>query len=155
MTPCFFKPSLEANGRPYNYSLHKTGKTAGGIGPGGSIRSSTLDIEVPRSKFAQRAHATALVIKILAIAFFMVVNRDFFHVRNDLKYVINFGLGIVTGFVLVYTMYSIINVKPIFRHARKFPEVQHHLKNNYSIGPHAFVSTTPFGILYHLMKGIL
>ncbi len=152
---CFFKPSLPADGKPYIYSCHKTGKIAGGVGPTGSISYNSLDVEVPRSKYARKVHLIALGIKVLSVAFFPALIYDLFQFNNQPKYLLIFvGLGIFTGFILVYSMYWKLKVKPIFRHARKFPEVEKYLKNGYSQGPHAFVTTTPFGLLYHFAKWI-
>ncbi len=152
---CFFNPSLPADGKPYNYSLHKTGKIVGGVGPTGSISYDSLYVEVPQSKYARKVHLIALGIKILSVAFFPIFIYDYFQFNNQPQFLVFFmGLGICTGFIFVYSMYWKLKVKPIFRHARKFPEVKKYLKNGYSQGPHAFVTTTPFGFLYHLMKWI-
>jgi len=152
---CFFKPSLPADGKPYDYPLHKTGKIAGGVGPTGSISSNSLYVEIPRSKYARRVHLIALGIKILSITSLPIFTYNFFQFNNKPQVLLIFeGLGILTGFILVYSMYWKLKVKPIFRHARKFPEVKQYLKNGYYQGPRAFVSTTPFGLIYHLMKWI-
>ncbi len=150
---CFFKLSLPADGKPYDYTLHKTGKIVGGIGPTGSIGYDSLYVEVPRSKYARKVHLIALGIKLLTIIIIPGLIYIFFPVNYDsITFLIVVGIGICTGFILVYGMYWKLKVKPIFRHAKKFPEVQEYLKNGYSSGPHAFVTTTPFGLLYHLIK---
>lgn len=150
---CFFKSSLTANGRPYDYSLHKNGKIVGGIGPTGSISYDSLYVEVPRSKYARKVHLIALGIKILTITIIPGLIYIFFQLKNEpITFVLIVGLGIFIGFISVYSMYRLLNVKPIFRHARKFPEVQEYFKIGYSSGPHAFVTTTPFGFIYHLIK---
>ena len=100
-------------------------------------------------------HLLALGIKILTIIVLPGLIYYFFHFNNEANALaIIVGIGICMGFILVYSMYWMLEVKPIFRHARKFPEVQDYLKNGYSAGPHAFVTTTPFGLIYHLIKWV-
>ncbi len=153
---CFFKPSLLADGKPYTYSMHKTGKISGGTFPMGSVSYDTLYIDVPRSKFARRVHLAALVIKLISVFVVPVLVYDLLGLSEEPKLFLALVTGgILLGFLLVYGMYGFFGVKPIFKYARRFPDVEKYLKNGYSQGPHAFVTNTPFGLLYHLMKWLV
>lgn len=99
---CFFCPKLKADGQPYFYSMHRTGKIAGGIGPTGSVQYQTKYVEIPRSKFANRIHVLGMGIKFGAILLMLILSPDIFDFKNDLIYPINFGLGVLLGFILVY-----------------------------------------------------
>ena len=121
----------------------------------GSVSYDTKYIEIPRSKDARKVHLSALGIKVLTVAvlpmlFYMVLGLN----NQPILLLILFGSGLLTGFVLVYGLYWKLKVKPIFRHARKYPEVQKYLKKGYATGPHAMITSTPVGLVYHLVRWV-
>ena len=152
---CFFKPTLAADGKPYTYSLHKTGRIKGGTYPMGSVSYHTKYIEIPRSKYAKKVHLTALGIKVLTVVVLPMLLYMGLELNNQpVLLLMLFGSGVLTGFVLVYGLYWKSKVKPIFRHARTFPEVQKYLKKGYATGPHAMITSTPVGLVYHLVRWV-
>ena len=151
---CFFKPDLKADGNPYNFYLHKTTGIAGGTGPTGSISAKLISIPIPRSKQAARFHNVGLITKSI---FLLLSSVPYFVSFVDNNFVLKLSESLtilLIGGLITKIFYKINKVKPKYFYTRKYYLVQKYLKNGYSVGFHPFISTTPFGLIYHLF-GIL
>ena len=121
----------------------------------GSVSYGTKYIGIPRSKYARKVHLAAMGIKVLTVAVLPILIYTGLGLNNQLALLFIFlGSGMLVGFVLVYGLYWKLKVKPIFRHARTFPEVQKYLKKGYATGPHAMITSTPVGLGYHLLRWV-
>ena len=153
---CFFRPQSIADGKPYIYGMHKTGKITGGSYPMASVNFTTASVEIPRSKFAKHIHLFARGIKIFSVIVLPFLLYGEFELNNQPKYLLLFFfIGGIIGFLLVRIVYLLCSVKPKFRYAGTYPEVQEFKSKGYAQGSHAMVSNSPVGIVYHLAKILL
>lgn len=149
---CFFKPEYIADGKPYNFYLHKTTGIDGGIGPTGSISAKLITIPIPRSKKAARFHHVGLITKSIFLLFSFIL---FFVSFLDNNFTLKLGMMVtilIIGGLVTQIYYKINQVKPKYFYSRKYYLVQKYLKNEYAVGFHPFISTTPFGLIYHLFR---
>jgi curved DNA-binding protein CbpA len=152
---CFFKPEYKADGKPYNFYVHKTTGIAGGTGPTGSIKAKLITISIPRSKKAARFHNVGLITKSI---FLLLSFIPYFVIFADNKLILKLSASFVIlliGGLITKIYYKINRVKPKYFYTRKYYLVQKYLKNGYSVGFHPFISTTPFGLIYHLFRILL
>jgi hypothetical protein len=152
---CYFSTGHKADGTPYSFYLHKSIGIAGGVGPSGSIKSKSVEIKIPRSKEAEKNHRQAMIIK----CFFLVPAIGIFFVNTPLKeYLPNLLLSILVlfaGGAATMLFYRMKQTKSICLHARHYYLVQKYLKKGYATGFHPVISSSPFGVVYHLVKWLI
>lgn len=153
---CYFNNYEKADGPPYYFYLHKTTGIKGGVFPMGSIKSNVVTIPIPRSKKSIRCHHIGFFIKlfflICAIMVFFVYP---FNMREPTHQIVLSSSLILLGTAITYAFYHFKHTKPIFFYARRYFLVKKYLKRGYSVGFHPIITTTPFGIIYHLFKWLL
>lgn len=152
---CFFKPEYKADGKPYNFYVHKTTGIAGGIGPTGSIKAKLITIPIPRSKKAARFHNVGQIAKSIFLLLSFIPYFVFFADNNLIIQLCVSLILLLIGGLTTKIYYKINQVKPKYFYTRKYYLVQKYLKNGYSVGFHPFISTTPFGLIYHLFRILL
>lgn len=151
---CHFNPAYKADGKPYNFYVHRTGNIVGGRGPMGSIPSKMVTIPIPRSKETVKNHRTALYIKWVALL--TAISTLFLQFADNT--ILNYAFSISTlliGGVITKVFYRYKNTAPIFLYAKKYELVQTYLKKGYSVGFHPAISTSPIGLVYLFLRIIL
>ena len=150
---CFFRSKSLADGKPYIYAMHKTGEITGGSFSRASISFTTANVEIPRSEFAKNIHLLARGIKIFSVIVLPFLLYGIFELNNQPKYLLLFFLvGSIIGFLSVRIIYMLFSVKPKFRYADTYPEVQEFKAKGYVQGGHAMISNSLVGIVYHSAK---
>lgn len=150
---CFFTAGLKANGTPFYYNMHKNIGISGGAGPMGSIKSKTVSIPIPRSKWAHKIHRIGFLIKVAFFAFAVIALE--LNIYQDLglisKILITTGIIIIGG-VITHLFYHFTSTKSKFIHAKKYFLVKNYKKNGYIRGFHPMISTTPIGLIVYLFR---
>lgn len=152
---CNYCPSLKADGKPFIFYMHKVGSITGGIGPMGSIPSKLISISVPRSKKAHRLQYIAQIIKSLFLMISILFMILFMQKLSFTVLAFSMILILTTGGLFIKIMYRLTRVSPLFRTNRKLQEIKNLKNQGYKPGFHPAISTTPFGLIYHLFRLIL
>lgn len=153
---CYFYEKSKADGKPYAFYVHRTTGIAGGSGPMGSIKGRVVKILIPRSKKAERLHTFCFYFKLsFLLILFVFLRFTRFQYLFTWKYIpfIILYLLIIGG--ICHLIYYLNSTKSVFYYARRYPLVRKYLKNNYHVGSHTMISTTPFGIIYFLLKWLV
>ncbi len=151
---CYYNPKFKADGSPYIFYVHKV-LYIKGTGPSGSIKAKMKKILIPRSKKAAKLHNIGLTIKLI---FLLIAGIPHFIYLPDIRLIIKFFVTLIIllmGGLITWGFYRLHQTKSKYYYSRKYYLCQKDLKNGYSVGFHPFISNTPFGLIYHLLRILL